>query len=63
MRVLAEIKRSPQPSANGFPQMNMFDQPELEAMLRANLKTYPNAELGAMSRSPASPRPSPTGSG
>jgi 3-(3-hydroxy-phenyl)propionate hydroxylase len=43
MRVLAEIKRSPQPSANGFPQMNMFDQPELEAMLRANLKTYPHA--------------------
>ena len=45
MRVLAEIKRSTQPSANGFPQMNMFDQPELEAMLRANLKTYPHAEL------------------
>jgi 3-(3-hydroxy-phenyl)propionate hydroxylase len=43
MRVLAEIKRSPEPSANGFPQMNMFDQPELEAMLRANLKTYPHA--------------------
>jgi 3-(3-hydroxy-phenyl)propionate hydroxylase len=43
MRVLAELKRSPEPSANGFPQMNMFDQPELEAMLRANLKTYPRA--------------------
>jgi 3-(3-hydroxy-phenyl)propionate hydroxylase len=43
MRVLAEIKRSPEPSVNGFPQMNMFDQPELEAMLRANLKTYPHA--------------------
>jgi 3-(3-hydroxy-phenyl)propionate hydroxylase len=45
MRVLAEIKRSPQPSANGFPQMNMFDQPELEAMLRANLKRYPHAVM------------------
>jgi 3-(3-hydroxy-phenyl)propionate hydroxylase len=43
MRVLAELKRSPQPSANGYPQMNMFDQPELEAMMRANLKGYPNA--------------------
>ena len=43
MRVLAELERSPEPSANGFPQMNMFDQPELEAMLRANLKAYPHA--------------------
>ncbi|MBV8785569.1 MAG: bifunctional 3-(3-hydroxy-phenyl)propionate/3-hydroxycinnamic acid hydroxylase, partial [Mycobacterium sp.] len=33
----------PQPSANGYPQMNMFDQPELEAMMRANLKRYPDA--------------------
>ena len=41
MRVLAELKRSPLPSANGYPQMNMFDQPELEAMMRANLKRYP----------------------
>jgi 3-(3-hydroxy-phenyl)propionate hydroxylase len=45
MRVLAELKRSPQPSANGFPQMNMFDQPELEAMMRANLKRYPDVEI------------------
>ena len=42
MRVLAELKRSPQPSANGYPQMNMFDQPELEGMMHANLKRYPN---------------------
>jgi 3-(3-hydroxy-phenyl)propionate hydroxylase len=41
MRVLTEMKRSPQPSANGYPQMNMFDQPELEGMLRANLKRHP----------------------
>jgi 3-(3-hydroxy-phenyl)propionate hydroxylase len=45
MRVLAELKRSPQPSANGYPQMNMFDQPELEGMLRVNLKTYPHVVL------------------
>ena len=30
--VLAELKRSLEPSANGYPQMNMFDQPELEAI-------------------------------
>jgi 3-(3-hydroxy-phenyl)propionate hydroxylase len=45
MRVLTEIPRSTEPSANGFPQMNMFDQPELEAMLRANLKRYPHAVI------------------
>ena len=42
MRVLSEIPRSTEISAaHGFPQMNMFDQPELEAMLRANVKRYP----------------------
>ena len=45
MRVLAELKRSPEPSANGYPQMNMFDQPELEGMMRANLKRYPHVVL------------------
>lgn len=44
-RVLAELKRSTEPSANGYPQMNMFDQPELEAMMRANLKRYPHVIL------------------
>jgi 3-(3-hydroxy-phenyl)propionate hydroxylase len=45
MKVLTELKRSPQPSANGYPQMNMFDQPELEGMLRANLKRYPQLQF------------------
>jgi 3-(3-hydroxy-phenyl)propionate hydroxylase len=45
MRVLTEIPRSTEPSANGFPQMNMFDQPELESMLRANLKRYPHVTI------------------
>ena len=44
-RVLAEFNRDPSRSPNGFPQANMFDQPELEALLRANLKRYPNAQL------------------
>jgi 3-(3-hydroxy-phenyl)propionate hydroxylase len=43
MHVLAEFRRDS--SINGFAQANMFDQPELEALLRANLKKYPAAEL------------------
>ena len=46
MRVLSEIPRSTEISAaHGFPQMNMFDQPELEAMLRANVKRYPKVTV------------------
>ncbi|OBI85476.1 bifunctional 3-(3-hydroxy-phenyl)propionate/3-hydroxycinnamic acid hydroxylase [Mycobacterium sp. 1245805.9] len=44
-RVLGEFHREPSESKNGFPQANMFDQPEFEALLRANLKRYPNARL------------------
>ncbi len=43
--VLAEFHRDPGQSRHGFPQANMFDQPELEALLRANLKRYPHAQL------------------
>ncbi|WP_231395994.1 bifunctional 3-(3-hydroxy-phenyl)propionate/3-hydroxycinnamic acid hydroxylase [Mycobacterium sp. URHD0025] len=45
MNVLAEFTRDTGLSRNGFPQANMFDQPELEALLRANLKRHPSAEL------------------
>lgn len=44
-RALAEFTRDTSRSRNGFPQANMFDQPELEAVLRANLKRYPHAQL------------------
>lgn len=44
-RVLAEFNRDPARSVHGFPQANMFDQPELEALLRANLKRYAGVEL------------------
>ena len=44
-QVLAEFNRDPSRSPNGFPQANLFDQPELEALLRANIKRYPNARL------------------
>ncbi len=43
--VLAEFNRDTSLSVHGFPQANMFDQPELEALLRANLKRYAEAEL------------------
>jgi 3-(3-hydroxy-phenyl)propionate hydroxylase len=44
-RVLAEFHRDPAHSVHGFPQANMFDQPDFEALLRANLKHYLCAEL------------------
>ncbi len=44
-RVLGEFHRKPSQSRNGFPQANLFDQPELEALLRLNLKRYSNAQL------------------
>ncbi len=43
--VLAEFNRDTSRSLHGFPQANMFDQPELEALLRANLKRFTKAEL------------------
>jgi 3-(3-hydroxy-phenyl)propionate hydroxylase len=45
LAVLAEFNRDPARSVHGFPQANMFDQPELEALLRANLTCYPAAEI------------------
>jgi len=45
MRILAEFKRDTALSINGYPQANMFDQPDLETLLRANLKRYPGVEL------------------
>ncbi|MFR9727714.1 bifunctional 3-(3-hydroxy-phenyl)propionate/3-hydroxycinnamic acid hydroxylase [Saccharopolyspora sp. MS10] len=43
--VLAEFGRPPEPGAHGFPEANMFDQPELERLLRRNLARHPRAEL------------------
>ena len=45
MRVLAEFRRDTAHSVNGFPQANMFDQPEFEVLLRNNLKRHPKATL------------------
>jgi 3-(3-hydroxy-phenyl)propionate hydroxylase len=45
MRTLAEFRRDTSLSCNGFPQANMFDQPHLETLLRANLAHHPRARL------------------
>lgn len=42
---LAQFDRDPARSKHGFPQANMFDQPVLEELLRANLAKRPNVEL------------------
>lgn len=44
-RVLAEFHRDTVPGTNGFPQANMFDQPELESVLRENLARYPGIDV------------------
>jgi len=45
LNVLAEFRRDPAYTPHGYPQANMFDQPEFEALLRANLANYPQVTL------------------
>ena len=45
LTVLAEFQRDPGQSRHGHPEANMFDQPELEALLRTNLQCHPEATL------------------
>ncbi|MFC1414732.1 bifunctional 3-(3-hydroxy-phenyl)propionate/3-hydroxycinnamic acid hydroxylase [Streptacidiphilus sp. N1-12] len=45
LRVLAEFRRSAEPGVHGYPAANMYDQPDLEALLRGNLARYPSATL------------------
>jgi 3-(3-hydroxy-phenyl)propionate hydroxylase len=45
MKVLSQFRRERSETSNGYPQANMFDQPELETLLRSNLKHYPHAVL------------------
>ncbi|GAA4256232.1 bifunctional 3-(3-hydroxy-phenyl)propionate/3-hydroxycinnamic acid hydroxylase MhpA [Dactylosporangium darangshiense] len=40
MRVLAEFRRDGEHGRHGYPEGSMFDQPELEAILRGNLQRY-----------------------
>jgi 3-(3-hydroxy-phenyl)propionate hydroxylase len=45
MHVQAEFRRDAAHGRHGYPQASMFDQPELEAILRANLAHYPAATI------------------
>jgi 3-(3-hydroxy-phenyl)propionate hydroxylase len=45
MGVLAELHRDPTRSRHGHPEANMFDQPEFEALLRANVTRFPAVTL------------------
>jgi 3-(3-hydroxy-phenyl)propionate hydroxylase len=40
-RVMAEFGRDQQPSQHGFPQANMFHQPDLEELLLARVEAHP----------------------
>ena len=44
-RVMAEFRRDQQPSQHGFPQANMFHQPDLEELLLARVDQHPLISL------------------
>ena len=44
-RVMAEFRRDQQPSQHGFPQANMFHQPDLEELLLARVGQHPLISL------------------
>ncbi|WP_280246102.1 bifunctional 3-(3-hydroxy-phenyl)propionate/3-hydroxycinnamic acid hydroxylase, partial [Nocardia abscessus] len=44
-RVLAEFRRDPAGGRNGHPDANMFDQPELEGLLRTAVQRHPGVTL------------------
>lgn len=44
-RTLAEFARSPQPGRHGHPPANLFDQPDLEHVLRRRLAAHPRTRL------------------
>ncbi len=45
LRVLAEFQRDAAHGRHGYPEASMFDQPELEALLRSGLKRHPAVTL------------------
>lgn len=45
LTVLAEFRRDERLTRNGFPAASMFDQPELEELLRRNIRRYPQAQF------------------
>ncbi len=45
LRPFAEFRRDRAPGPHGHPEANLFDQPDLEALLRANLARHPAVTL------------------
>ncbi|MFC9840499.1 bifunctional 3-(3-hydroxy-phenyl)propionate/3-hydroxycinnamic acid hydroxylase [Rhodococcus sp. NPDC127530] len=45
LRTLVEIRRDRPAGTHGWPETNMFDQPDLERVMRANLERHPTATL------------------
>ncbi|MFF0816425.1 bifunctional 3-(3-hydroxy-phenyl)propionate/3-hydroxycinnamic acid hydroxylase [Rhodococcus sp. NPDC003318] len=45
LRTLVEIRRDRTVGVHGWPETNMFDQPDLEQVLRSNLLRHPRATL------------------
>lgn len=45
LRTLAQFDRSRPVGAHGYPQANMFDQPDLEQLLRVHVATLPQVDL------------------
>jgi 3-(3-hydroxy-phenyl)propionate hydroxylase len=45
MRMLGEFRRGTAEGKHGYPEANMYDQPELEALLRANLTHHPTVTI------------------
>lgn len=45
LRVLAEFRRDSEHGRHGYPEGSMFDQPELETILRTNLQQYRSVTL------------------
>ncbi len=44
-RVMAEFPRDPRPGRHGFPTANLFDQPDLEALLAAAVARTPRVQV------------------
>jgi 3-(3-hydroxy-phenyl)propionate hydroxylase len=44
-RVMAEFSRDHQPGVHGFPQANMFHQPDLEELMLARVEAHPLVDL------------------
>jgi 3-(3-hydroxy-phenyl)propionate hydroxylase len=45
LRTMAQFDRASPIGVHGYPQANMFDQPDLERLLRAHVATLPQVEL------------------